>query len=137
MLVIIAVALPLLELVGIYHVWGMYGAWTLAWLLLAVLLGMWLMALERLAFLPRLLAAMAQGGAPLGVLTGSGLRFIAAGLFMFPGFFSDAAGLLLLLASLVPGLGARSPQQAATGARHGPRAANDDVIEGEFHRVDP
>jgi UPF0716 protein FxsA len=134
---IIALALPALELVAIYQVWGVLGAWTLAWLALAALAGFWLMALERLAFLPRVVATLAGGGSPWGILTGSGLRFVGAGLLIFPGPLSDALGLLLLLASLIPG-GARAGRDAPPmGApRHGPRAANDDIIEGEYKRVD-
>lgn len=132
---IIALALPLLELVGIYQVWGIIGWWTLVALALAALAGIWLMALERLTFMPRMLAAMANGGAPFGILTGSGLRFVAAGLLIFPGFFSDAVALFMLLASLLAGRRG-SAARGPGGPAHGPRAANDDVIEGECRRVD-
>jgi len=132
---IIALALPLLEMVGIYHVWGIAGWWTLVALALAGMAGIWLMALERLTFLPRIVAVMANGGAPFGILTGSGLRFVAAGLLIIPGFFSDAVALVLLLASLLPGR--RGQARPADGRpTQGPRAANDDVIEGEYRRVD-
>ncbi len=136
---IIALALPLLELVGIYQVWHYAGWWTLALLALAALAGIWLMALERLAFMPRMLATLASGAAPFAVLTGSGIRFIAAGLLIFPGFFSDALAVLLILASLFFRGAAPSaaPRQPGGGMppRDG-RAANDDVIEGEFERID-
>jgi UPF0716 protein FxsA len=131
---IIALGLPLLELVGIYQVWGVAGWWTLAWLALSALAGIWLMALERLAFLPRMVASLANGGAPFGVLTGSGLRFVAAALLIFPGFFSDAVAVLLLLYSLLPGRA--RPVAAGRGQQHAPRAANEDIIEGEYRRVD-
>jgi UPF0716 protein FxsA len=133
MLAIIAFALPVLELVGIYQIWQVAGGWTLVWLAMAGLFGLWLMALERLAFLPRMLASLASGSAPFAVLTGSGLRFIAAGLLIFPGALSDGLALILLLASLF----FSSPQMPAPEApRHGPRAANDDIIEGEYKRMD-
>jgi UPF0716 protein FxsA len=129
---IIALAFPALELVAIYQLWPLMGWWTLVWLLLAAMLGFWLIALERLTFMPRIMASIAGGGMPFGVLTRGGLRFLGAGLLIFPGPISDAIGLCLLLASLV--VGARGSSQRQSGL--GQRAANDDVIEGEYHRVD-
>lgn len=136
MLGIIALALPVLELVGIYQAWQVAGWWTLVWLAGAALFGLWLMALERLAFLPRLAAAMSGGGAPFSVLTGSGLRFIAAGMLVFPGFISDALALALLIGSVFLGGSGGKPARDAGRRTHAPRAANDDVIEGECRRVD-
>lgn len=140
MLGIIALALPVLELVGIYHIWQLAGWWTLVWLALAVIAGIQLMALERLAFLPRMMASLSSGQMPFAILTGSGLRFVAAGLLIFPGAISDALALVLLLVSLF----FRGPKSAASGADaagtatpgYRPRAANDDIIEGEFRRED-
>jgi len=140
MLGIIALALPVLELVGIYHIWQIVGWWTLVWLALAVIAGIQLMALERLAFLPRVMVSLSSGQAPFAILTGSGLRFVAAGLLIFPGAMSDALALLLLLVSLFwrgpksAPRGAAEPDAAAPGYRT--RAANDDIIEGEFRRED-
>lgn len=123
----------MLELVGIYQIWRVAGWWTLAWLALSALAGIWLLALERVTFLPRMLASLAGGEAPFSLLTGSGLRFIAAGLLIFPGPYSDLLAILLLLTSLLFGAGAKpAPGRPQTG----PRAANDDIIEGEYHRVD-
>lgn len=140
MLGIIALALPVLELVGIYHIWQMAGWWTLVWLVLAVIAGIQLMALERLAFLPRMMVSLSSGQMPFAILTGSGLRFVAAGLLIFHGALSDAVALMLLLVSLffrgpkpVP-RGAADPEATAPGYRT--RAANDDIIEGEFRRED-
>ncbi len=134
-LAIIAFALPVLELVGIYQIWQVAGWWTLVWLALAGLAGLWLMALERLAFLPRMVASLASGSAPFAVLTGSGLRFIAAALLIFPGAITDAIALLLLVSSLFFG-GPTAPVPGVGRQPAGPRAANDDVIEGDFRRED-
>jgi UPF0716 protein FxsA len=140
MLGIIALALPVLELVGIYQIWQIAGWWTLVWLAMAVIAGIQLMALERLAFLPRMMASLSSGQMPFAILTGSGLRFVAAGLLIFPGAISDVVALALLLVSLFfrgPRSGradAASPETTAPGYR--PTAANDDIIEGEFRRED-
>ncbi|MEW6590376.1 MAG: FxsA family protein, partial [Pseudomonadota bacterium] len=56
---------------------------------------------------------------PLAALFASGRVLLAGGLLVFPGFLSDALALGLLL---MPGTWRR------------PRAANDDILEGEFRR---
>lgn len=126
---IIALAFPVLEIVGIVLVWGEIGAWTLLWLLLAMLAGSALISLERVAFMPGLAAAMLGGGNPFQLLKVSGLRFLAGVLLIFPGAISDAFALLLLLWA-----GFRPPPPRMP---RGPgAAANDDVIEGDFRRID-
>lgn len=128
LLPIIALAIPLLELVGIYQIWQWLGWWTLAYLGLAVLAGMGLLMLERVAFLPRMALSMMNGETPFSVLTESGLRFLAGGLLIFPGPVTDGMALVLLVISLFV---AGAP--VAKGHR---AAANDDVIEGDYRRVD-
>ena len=125
---IIALAFPVLEIVGIVLVWGEIGFWTLLWLFLAMLAGAALIALERVAFLPGLAGALLAGGNPFDALKASGLRFLAGVLLIFPGPFSDAAALLLLVWA---GLRPPPPPPRRPG-----QAANDDVIEGDYRRVD-
>jgi UPF0716 protein FxsA len=124
-------AFPALEMVAIYQLWTVLGWWTLAWLLLAAMIGFQIIAREREVFMARVMATLGAGGMPFGVLTRGGLRFLAAGLLIFPGPISDVIAVVLLLASLF--VGARG---VARDHGVGPRAANDDVIEGEYHRVD-
>lgn len=127
---IIAVAFPLLEIWGIFRVWEALGWWTLAWLLLAVLAGVVLIAVERVAFLPGLAAAMLAGGNPFATLKASGLRFLAGLLLILPGAVSDGLALILLLWA-----GFR-PMPVVMPRRPDAKAANDDVIEGEYRRID-
>lgn len=122
----------MLELIGIIRIWDAIGAWTLVWLLLAMLAGAALIALERAAFMPVMAAAMMAGGNPLDALKASGLRFLAGLLLIFPGPISDVLALFLLLWA-----GFRPPAAAApAGATRSGGAANDDIIEGDFRRVD-
>lgn len=125
---IIALAFPVLELAGIVALWHKIGAWTLLWLLADVFLGAALIASERATFMPRMMQGMMDGGNPIALLMDSGLRFMAGVLFIFPGMISDVVALILLLWS-----GLRPPPRMPPG--RGP-AANDDVIEGDFRRVD-
>jgi UPF0716 protein FxsA len=126
---IIALAFPLLELAGIIYIWHQIGAWTLLWLLASVFAGSSLIAAERQTFMPRLAVVMAGGENPLSVLMGSGLRFLAGVLLIFPGAISDVLALIMLMWSFSRPSGPRMPRGPGS-------AANDDVIEGEFRRMD-
>jgi UPF0716 protein FxsA len=134
---IIALAFPLLELYGIVTVWHWIGAWTLLWLLASALAGIALIATEQRTFMPRMAGAMMGGGNPFGALKGIGLRFMAGALLLFPGFFSDIlAGVFLLVALFLPEpVMGRRGEGPEVGRGPG-KAANDDVIEGEFRRMD-
>jgi UPF0716 protein FxsA len=127
---IIALAFPLLELAGIIYIWHQIGVWTLLWLLVAVLAGSSLIAAERLTFMPRLVGVMMGGENPFAALKGSGLRFLAGVLLIFPGIISDVIAVVLLLWSLAQ----PEPMMKHWPADGEPR--EDDVIEGEFRRMD-
>lgn len=124
---IIAFGLTALELVGIYLLWRAIGAWTLVWLALAVVAGVWLLRREHRTFMPKLKQALAIGHTPFGLLLASFRRIIAALLLIFPGIVSDGLALVLLA---WPGGAPPRPR----GRR--PRPAADDVIEGEYRRID-
>lgn len=127
---IIALAFPVLEIIGLVRVWDQIGAWTLLWLLAAVLAGGALIALERAAFMPVMAATLMAGGNPIDAVKASGLRFLAGLLLIFPGVLSDGMALFLLVWA-----GFRRPLAGPVRRPPG-AAANDDVIEGDFRRVD-
>jgi len=126
---IIAFAFPVLEMLGIYRIWQVIGAWTLVWLGLAVLAGLALIAAERASFLPRLLDALRRGAHPVRLLFASGQRFLAGLCLIVPGALSDIAAVLLLLGAAI--LHLRMPPPPPP-----PRPDEPGVIEGEFRRVD-
>lgn len=130
LLAIIALGLPALELAGIYLIWQKIGPWTLAWLLGAVMLGVWLLRRERLDFLPRLAQAMTDGHTPFAVLFASFRRVLAGLLFIFPGAGSDLLALLLLIWP-----GGPTPRRPPPGPPPG-KGPRGEVIEGEYRRVD-
>jgi len=141
---IIAVAIPALEIVGIYLVGSRIGlGWTLIWLLAAMIVGGMVINQERASFMPRLQQAMAQGHSPFGLLWASGRRFLAGVLLIVPGPMSDFIALILLLwprPKLAP-LDPLGRNQADSTRPQGPvrektGEASGDVIEGEFRRVD-
>ncbi|MFP5403200.1 MAG: FxsA family protein [Gammaproteobacteria bacterium] len=118
-LILLLLSFPVLEALGIFWAAGVAGAWVLLWLVGAAVAGVLLIRFERLAWGARLLFSLQSGTHPLAALFASGRVLLAGGLLVFPGFLSDALALGLLL---MPGTWRR------------PRAANDDILEGEFRR---
>jgi len=136
---IIAVAIPALEIVGIYQIGSRIGiGWTLVWLLAALFAGGAVIRQEQATFMPRLQQAMAQGQAPFGLIWASGRRFLAGVLLIIPGPLSDFFALLLLLWP-VPKLAAGGPAESAS-RQSGPTTQADvrqgEIIEGDFRRED-
>lgn len=101
---------------------------TLLYLLLSAILGSWMLRNQKVGALLTLGSLMRQGG---GISIYSllwPLRYSLAGvLFIIPGVLSEIAAILLLLPL-------KGPQwQMPTGQPT--RPVDDDIIEGEFHRV--
>jgi len=127
--VIIAVAIPTLEMVGIYQIaqkigWG----WTMLWLIAALWAGVALIRAQHSDLPARLHQALARGENPFGEIWASGRRLLAGMLLILPGAGSDLLALLLLL---WPTARAPSPMPPATATR-----GESEVIEGEFRRED-
>lgn len=134
---IIAIAIPALEIVGMYLVGSRIGlGWMLLWLIAAAIAGGVVIREERASFMPRLQQAMAQGHPPFSLLWASGRRFLAGVLLIVPGPFSDAVALLLLLwpRPKLPPAGPERVDPIRPEPR--PRGGPGDVIEGEFRRED-
>ena len=98
------------------------------------LLGWRLILDEKLLMLGRMAQTLSQGGTPAKAIFGSAKNLIAGVLLILPGIISDAIAVLLLL---VPApkpvfVSRETPGNKSTDGR----AANDDVIEGEFRRED-
>ena len=134
----VAIALlawPLVEIGLFVTVGGAIGLW---WTL-AIVLGTGVLGALVLRNAARL-----SGGAGLRdprqmVLTAArgGMNLMAGLLLILPGFLTDVLGLVLLIPPvqvLVTGLLARRINVAASGTRP---ATRDDVIEGDYERVEP
>ena len=123
-LLVLALSFPLLEALGIFWLAHAIGWWVIVWLAVAGLAGLMLIRFERTAWSLRLLSTLGSGN-PLGAsLFASGRVLIAGVLLVFPGVISDLIAVILLL---MPGTRFNRPTTV-------PRAANDDVLEGEFRR---
>lgn len=142
-IVLLLLSFPVLEAIGIFWAASAIGGWVLLWLLLAAISGVMLIRIERLAWGPRLLFSVQSGAHPLIALFASGRILLAGGLLVFPGFFSDAIALVLLL---IPGTWGRRQADPLGSANDDwpspqpspPRGEGANVmpktIDGEFKR---
>lgn len=105
----------------------------LLYLIASALLGFWMLKNQKLGALLTLGSIMRQGeGLSVYSLLWP-LRYSLAGvLFIIPGLLSEIAGLLLLLPLKGPDIKVFTPG----GAQAQQPSPQDDVIEGEYHRVD-
>ncbi|MGZ8251744.1 MAG: FxsA family protein [Methylophilaceae bacterium] len=126
---LILLAFPVLEIWLLITLAAQYGWWLLLYVVVVALLGYRLIKDEQLLMFGRMAQTLTQGGTPAKALFGSAKNLIAGILLIIPGVITDVVAVILLLlpsAKTAPG-----PRQAR--AR---KAANDDVIEGEFRRED-
>jgi UPF0716 protein FxsA len=134
-LILLLIALPLVEIALFVVVGGAIGLWaTLAWVVLTLVLGVLILkgiARRGAISFERDVKSL---GNPSSPVAGRALTILAAGLLILPGFFTDAAGLLLLLppvrnlvaSRLSRRLAARSPAHYASM-----------TIEGNWSEVSP
>ena len=124
-LLAILLAFPVMELLLLIELAGRYGWWLLLYLVVVAVLGWRLIMDEKLLVLGRMTDTLRQGKRPTQALFGSAKNMIAGVLLIIPGVLSDVLAVILLL---IP-----TPHPASTSQ---PKAANDEVIEGEFRRED-
>lgn len=121
LILLILLGFPALEIYVLAQLAGTVGWWLLPWLLSSAMVGGWLVR-QAGAMLPLRLLAALQSGHSLSFSLLIGFRTVLAGLLLIlPGVISDFLALLLLLL----------PHPRVTM----PPAANDDVIDGEWTRI--
>jgi UPF0716 protein FxsA len=131
LLFIILLAFPVLEIWLLVELGSRYGWWLIAYLVLVALLGWRLLQYEKLLVHGRMAQILTQGGTPAKAMFSSTKNIIAGILLIIPGVISDVLAVILLLMPSTKPIFTNS-QARATNAK----AANDDVIEGEFRRED-
>ncbi|OIQ96894.1 phage T7 F exclusion suppressor FxsA [mine drainage metagenome] len=122
-------AFPVAEIWILISLAHHYGWWVAVYLIVIALLGLQLIRDEKLLFSGRMMQSLTQGGNPLKAMFGSARNIIAGILLIIPGVITDIIAVILLLIPIKNG-GQNPPTYA------GEKAANDDVIEGEFRRED-
>ncbi len=128
-LLIILLAFPLLEIWVLLLLANRYGWYLLFYLILIAFLG-WRLIQDEKSFWSGQLIKDLSSGKPLGLALFKSSKNILAGiLLIIPGVISDVIALVLLL---IP-IQTRTVNQDTYQAQ---RAANDEIIEGEFTRED-
>lgn len=95
------VVIPLLEIVLLIHIGGEIGALaTIAWLVVAGVIGINLIRLQGIATLTQARELMGQGKAPAEALANGLLLAFAGVLLIVPGFATDAVAVLCLVPAL-------------------------------------
>jgi UPF0716 protein FxsA len=121
-------AFPVAEIWILMDLAEQYGGWLILYLLVITLLGLRLIRDEKQSFSGRMMQHLSAGGNPIKALFGSARNIMAGVLLIIPGIMTDVLAAILLLIPVNATAQSRPNQQAS--------AANDDVIEGEFHRED-
>jgi UPF0716 protein FxsA len=119
-------ALPIAEIWILINLFHQYGWWVLLYLVAMILLGLQLIRDEKLLFSGRMMQSLNQGGNPMKAIFGSARNIIAGILLIIPGVLTDLIAVVILLIPVN-----KSEIKSSTFKQ---QAANDDVIEGEFHR---
>lgn len=128
-------AFPIAEIWILISLMTEYGWWVVLYLIVIALLGLRMLRDEKMLFPGRMMQSLAQGANPVKAIFGSARTIIAAILLIIPGVLTDILAFILLL---VPTQHSRQvpPAEQPRTAPNSNQAANDDVIEGEFHRED-
>lgn len=124
---------PIAEIWILISLMDEYGWWVVVYLVVIALLGFRLLRDEKLLFSGRMMQSLAQGANPVKAIFGSARNIIAAILLIIPGVMTDILAFVLLL--IPTHNNQQVPPENQAHSRNS-RAANDDVIEGEFHRED-
>lgn len=130
-LFVILLAFPALEIWLLVELGDRYGWWLIVYLVLVALLGWRLLQDEKLLVHGRMAQILTQGGTPAKAVFGSAKNIIAGILLIIPGLLSDVLAAILLLMPFAKPIFINSQGQPPSA-----KAANDDVIEGEFRRED-
>jgi len=129
---LILLAFPVLEIWLLAELGDQYGGWVLLYLLIVGILGWRLIKDEKFSLAGRMMDSLSQGRPPGKAMLMS-LKNLAAGvLLLIPGVITDVIAVILLL---MPGSGFKRSHQPGVNQRRS-RAANDDIIEGEYRRED-
>ncbi len=97
-LFLLFVAVPMIEIALFIKVGGLIGLWpTLGIVVLTALVGSWLVHMQGAVALGRLRESLGRLEDPSEPLAHGAMILVAGVLLLTPGFFTDAAGILLLL----------------------------------------
>jgi UPF0716 protein FxsA len=128
---LILLAFPFLEIFLLFELAHRYGWWLLLYLVVVGFLGLQLIHGEKLLMSAKMMQSMSEGGNPIKTVLGSARNLIAGVLLIIPGVISDIIAVILLLIPI-----SKPSFSTATNGQYQTQAANDDVIEGEYTKID-
>jgi UPF0716 protein FxsA len=134
---------PLIEIGLFIQVGGWIGLWpTLGIVVLTAFIGTWLMRTQGLMAMGNLRSSFSELRDPTEPLAHGAMILVAGALLLTPGFFTDAVGFALLAPPIRSAVYkyVRSRVKVQTfdmGGQAQTRPTDDDVIDVEFHEVDP
>ena len=149
----ILLAFPFAEIFLLVKLGNHYGWWLLVYLVVIGFLGLQLIKGEKLLISAKMMQSLSSGGNPIKTMLGSARNMFAGVLLMIPGVITDVIAVVLLLipikntgkANAAGATSARGQQYEQTFeqpyqtnkdfTRKQAKAANDDVIEGEFTEI--
>ncbi len=142
------IAIPIIEIALFIQVGGWIGLWpTLGIVVLTAILGTMLVKSQGRLALQNLQRSFSQLNDPTEPLAHGAMILLAGALLLTPGFFTDATGFALLIPGVRAAayrylrarvtvarfeMGQRSTFSASQHPAHRP-----DIIDGEFHEIDP
>ncbi|MES2637099.1 MAG: FxsA family protein [Pseudomonadota bacterium] len=146
LIVLILLAFPFAELFLLISLADAYGWWLLIYLVVIGFLGLQLIRGEKLLLTAKMMQSLTSGGNPVKTMIGSARNMIAGVLLIIPGIITDIIAVVLLFLPVnkqSSKLNANAttddyqqafeqPQYQQTSTA---RAANDDVIEGEYTHI--
>lgn len=136
--ILIALAIPLLEIGLFIQVGGWIGVWpVLGLVFVAAVAGVMILRMTGGQAVRALQGAVARREDPGQTLVIGALRLIAAGLLIVPGFLTDALALILLIPQVQQTIFVRIKFRMSELRPDGrPRRSGDDVIDGSFEEMD-
>ena len=133
LIALILLAFPFVEIFLLVNLAQKYGWWLLLYLVAIGFLGLQLIRGEKLLLSAKMMQSLSSGGNPIKTLLGSARNMVAGVLLMIPGVMTDIIAVILLLIPMsTPTLAGTTNHQQQPRYE---KAANDDVIEGEYVEI--
>lgn len=134
---LILLAFPFAEIFLLVDLAHKYGWWVLFYLVVIGFLGLQLIRGEKLLLSAKMMQSLGAGGNPIKSMLGSARNMVAGVLLIIPGIITDIIAVILLLIPISkPSLAGATNNQYQDSYKPNTKAANDDVIEGEYTKID-
>lgn len=152
LIIAILLAFPFAEIYLLIQIGQSYGWWLLLYLVVIGFLGLQLIRGEKLLIITKMMQSVSAGVNPVKTLLGSARNMLAGVLLIIPGVITDLIAVILLIVpiknngknngkfSTESSTNTRepikqTPFQSNYKVKPNSKAANDDIIEGEYTEI--